>query len=694
MERFLGRSYHSLQEERRQRLENNQEEDEEEFIDYGGPHRHCYFCYSFTLCNMRNDTDQSCDFTTCSLGCGAIFHGCKMEEHLELCPNLTVPCLNAVNGCPKILPRRLLGVHLEICPASVIVCMAEWNRWPVFSSERKKNVPFRQSNPHAEPGQLDYDLAMRDQRMLRCLDTLPRETKIVLRNNLTRRFPAVPISSVSGKNEMMSKRKEVDPNNNSINNNTLHPEYDVDIGENFRKMEEQLMKQRQIMQEDLKSRLKGQKVPPKYWEFPELEKGNIHPHCANCFNIHCKYTHLNILAKAGEKVGCGMIDCKFGCGAIFHVCKTSEHQMICTRYGDVDTFDTIYRGKFKYHADGTKELLFLPTQTKKFKEQTKSKEPKDSIGDLFFGPGETANTQLHHKIKGKQIPNPPNISKKKDILTSSLHLDIRLEVETRLQPKHKAMYTFVCAQLFRRDEYQWHSKNVHDDILGGMNNWLEQRCPLASYGCGFSVRRMYPNFNQDYKSSNFVPFSTIIFSPSVESFGTTSLSATFPVRKQIEHKKKKKKPMSKTFSVPTKSIKNLHLTDLPFDVLYPIIDYLDSFSICNLAVTCSYLRYICCSLLDDRGCVSLKWERSIQDGKISWDVAYKQWFFSTAMDPIKGWMFHKDIGSISEHLKTCPYNVRTFHTNHEQKGKDPKWDILVKSLKQRLELKRRSEWFV
>ena len=30
-----------------------EERKDEEIIDYGGPHRHCYFCYSFTLCNMR-----------------------------------------------------------------------------------------------------------------------------------------------------------------------------------------------------------------------------------------------------------------------------------------------------------------------------------------------------------------------------------------------------------------------------------------------------------------------------------------------------------------------------------------------------------------------------------------------------------------------------------------------------------------
>ena len=52
------------------------------------------------------------------------------------------------------MQRKDQGVHLEKCPASVVICMAEWNRWPVYSSERKKHIPFRQSNPHAYEGQL------------------------------------------------------------------------------------------------------------------------------------------------------------------------------------------------------------------------------------------------------------------------------------------------------------------------------------------------------------------------------------------------------------------------------------------------------------------------------------------------------------------------------------------------------------
>ena len=50
-----------------------------------------------------------------------------------------------------------------------------------------------------------------------------------------------------------------------------------------------VVKQMKKWQDDLKERLKGREIPPKYWEFPELEKGNIHQnHCAHCINLICE----------------------------------------------------------------------------------------------------------------------------------------------------------------------------------------------------------------------------------------------------------------------------------------------------------------------------------------------------------------------------------------------------------------------
>lgn len=59
-----------------------------------------------------------------------------------------------------------MATHLPVCPASVVHCTMEWNRWPVYSKERRARVPFSQSNIHARCGQLDVALALRDQRVL------------------------------------------------------------------------------------------------------------------------------------------------------------------------------------------------------------------------------------------------------------------------------------------------------------------------------------------------------------------------------------------------------------------------------------------------------------------------------------------------------------------------------------------------
>ena len=69
---------------------------------------------------------------------------------------------------------------------------------------------------------------MRDQRMLRCLETLPRRTKIVLRNSLTRRYPAVPLPSTVTQN-----RHENDEDTKGDKCNNFSSDYDIDIGDNL-----------------------------------------------------------------------------------------------------------------------------------------------------------------------------------------------------------------------------------------------------------------------------------------------------------------------------------------------------------------------------------------------------------------------------------------------------------------------------
>ena len=57
-------------------------------------------------------------------------------------------------GCDLILARGKRNCHLLNCPANVIMCKAEWNRWPLYTIERRRHIPFRQINPRAKEGQL------------------------------------------------------------------------------------------------------------------------------------------------------------------------------------------------------------------------------------------------------------------------------------------------------------------------------------------------------------------------------------------------------------------------------------------------------------------------------------------------------------------------------------------------------------
>lgn len=230
---------------------------------------------------------------------------------------------------------------------------------------------------------------------------------------------------------------------------------------------------------------------------------------------------------------CNVIDCRWKCGARYHSCKSAEHSIICPCYEEVDEYEWMLRGVTNL------EVRF--EQVHKQRKKTKVKTPTlKPLNDFFQGPGEPA-------IKTCQkFPDPPQIPK--NLFGPRVWLDVRLETVTKLQAKPTPMYSFVCGQEFRRDEFADHCRVIHNDILGGMNNWLEHRCPLANYGCGFSHRRIYPGPDQ---------INTLIFSPAVESFGVTL-----------------RKPRSFTDS---KDNKAKTLTDLPYEILESILRYLDSF---------------------------------------------------------------------------------------------------------------------
>lgn len=181
----------------------------------------------------------------------------------------------------------------------------------------------------------------------------------------------------------------------------------------------------------------------------------------------------------------------------------------------------------------------------------------------------------------------------------TLRLDLVLECVARYQTKQRSMFTFVCGQLFRRDEFSSHFKNVHGDIHAGLNGWMEQRCPLAYYGCTYSQRRFCPSV-QGFR---------IIHDRHLGSFG---------VQPGL--------PLKTADGFPRKTLYSQgdQFSSLPFEVLQHVASFLDGFSLCQLSRASRTMRDVCASLLQMRGMVVLLWEKKRRDdGSPSWQITHK-----------------------------------------------------------------------
>ena len=177
---------------------------------------------------------------------------------------------------------------------------------------------------------------------------LSRKTRVALRNSLTRRHPAVPLPQtvVRGLGEEQGgggqEQSWLDLGDfGEVRGNKLTffvlKLYNVRNPVNILvvplagvKVETYLTKQMQRWQEDLDERIKDHEKPPRYWEFPELEKGNIHPHCSYCFRVDCRRT-LDSSDPPDDR-GCGVVKCRWECGALMHSCKLLEHKVSTSTY--------------------------------------------------------------------------------------------------------------------------------------------------------------------------------------------------------------------------------------------------------------------------------------------------------------------------------------------------------------------------
>jgi len=450
-----------------------------------------------------------------------------MEEHLLLCPNLKIPCINAVYGCPFNILRRNRGTHLKSCPASVIPCNIEWNRWPLCSQERKSQIPFAHINPQLKEEQLDVALAVRDQRMYDHWMKLPRTTRQIMRSPITPRHPPVPLVTTLWNPPCKKKLKSFSSEEGLIN---------TSLESTPRQSAER--SDASFVSTDDESPLGRRRKPP----------GLLQNICAQL-----------LINKNQQQVSSSNP-------------ATEENDTLSDISND-------FEGVSDLDSSFDVEDVVVSTDAK--------------------------------------VPTPPSL-----LLLTTLSLDLSIECIPHYLNKPKSMYTFVCAQDFRRDEYAWHYRNWHSEIHGGLDGWMEQRCPLARYGCSYARRRLYPMGKG----------SRVVFSSTVESFGIKYPQSTHSRDGDNE----------------------LSLSDLPFEVIRTIAAYLDSFSLCHFSLTCRLMRDVAGSLLPNRGMVIAQWEK-VSNG---WSHSSYRWRFSVAFNPIKKWGY-EDGQHLSNHMKKCPFNIKS-----------------------------------
>uniref|UniRef100_A0A8C2ZL80 F-box protein 40 n=1 Tax=Cyclopterus lumpus TaxID=8103 RepID=A0A8C2ZL80_CYCLU len=575
-------------------------------------HVHCDSCYS-RRCRARVEVSVCCALIPCRLHCGALFHLCKEEDHLLLCPNVRVPCLNAEYGCPLHLTRSSQAAHLQVCPASVVCCSMEWNRWPANDAHSYPNTELHKNLLRGrEQGRcLDLAMALKDQ------DLLFHSMKMrELFPELTQKEEDEDEVDVEYEQELTQEEREAIARDTEVN---------ADVLENYNTWERMF----------------------------SMEIGG----CRNAGEAAMAIRDQGLSKGGGEASDSGMDasasnTCRQGSSACF--ASSTSSSCLAERlkirefvYGSVEpmkiitvrTFTTpssfaarqsrIRNPSFykrEHRAVDTSDLGVMLEEMPVWEEVQASllcSLEKEQRGHLI---AESKCTDALLQDEGTQTYNFLSAPFRRETsladLTAAkpLELHLQLQVESVTSRHHKASsaFTFLCGHTFQRREYGKHYKNVHSDIQMGVNGWFEQRCPLAYLGCTYSQTRLQPSTHE----------------------------AT------VSYKRRGGRGGGGEDS----------LSSLPYEVLCHMARFLDSLSLSQLALVSQLMRQVSSSLLQERGMVTLRWEKkTYSHGGAKWRVKHTVWQFSTLFSPVDDWCF-QNVPSMSEHLKVCPCYERESRT--------------------------------
>ncbi|XP_038565348.1 F-box only protein 40-like [Micropterus salmoides] len=665
-------------------------------------HVHCDSCYS-RRCRAQVEVSVCCAVIPCRLHCGALFHLCKEEDHMLLCPNVRVPCLNAEYGCPVHLPRSSRAAHLQVCPASVVCCSMEWNRWPANDGLSNPNTALHENLflEREQGGCLDLAMALKDQDRLfhsikmkklfpELVQSVEEEEKEEERKEEERmkekqrqkkatmeKEAAERAAAKEASGQAWEPFNMFDVNTPDKKDNEDEDEVEVELtleereaiargsGVNADLLENYSAWERMFSMEMGGCRVaEGAAVANKGKELAKGRGNGLDTLTeediadtymgATASNTHKKVSSAYIASTSSSSCLAGNLKKKFVYGHL------EPMKIITVRTFKIPTSFSAKQSRIRNPGFYKRESQAVDTSDLgvALEEMPVWEEvqacllcslEKELRGHLI---AESVCTDGLLQDEGTQTYNFLSAPFRRntslaDLTTAKpleLHLQLQLESVTNRHHKASSAFTFLCGHTFQRREYGKHYKNIHSDIQMSLSGWFEQRCPLAYLGCTYSQRRLQPSTHEATVSYN-------------EDLGCFSLRPTIPVSLDVASQ-----PSRSTVNSSTTHRKHGSragggedsLSSLPYEVLCHMASFLDSLSLSQLALVSRLMRQVCSSLLQERGMVTLRWERkTYSHGGAKWRVNQRVWQFSTLFSPVDTWSF-QDVPSMSEHLKVCP----------------------------------------
>lgn len=614
-----------------------------------GHHDHCAKCHSI-YCQVPVQIGVSCVVIKCRKNCGATFHICKEEEHQLLCPNETVPCLNVVYGCPLTMLRHRLGKHLEVCPASVVCCSQDWNRWPVSETDLTfyKNIS---ESPQTEAN-LDVAMALRDQELLfrsikmkNVFPELMEEEDAVLQDVEVKNIPADEASCSLDCGEFTENGCAMEELSQE-ERDALAKSRDVEGIQNYSSWEKIFNKEmsgcKQTVKNLNKKEEKGKAKEEQESSNCQRETGDPRLGQENAAAapsmdgatglapwqdgvLERLSKEVNIAEYNMYLVHNGAMLINFGQLA---ACTPREKDFV---YGNLEPIEvqtlrsfnvpTSYRAKRRYLKDPAKKTQTrhqsvdtadlgvlvedLPkcdevsaTLLHSLEKELKGHIISESVGrdGLYVDTG----TQTY-SFASAPFKTDASLA---DVIADKPHgVHVRVEAEsvTRRHNKTSSAFSYMCGHFFRRDEYRSHFRNVHSDIQASLSGWFQQRCPLAYLGCAFTQTRFHPAGQQ----------ATIKFCKDVSAFVLQPEVPPFLCAGGNSLQKNGAPDLDP-------------LSSLPLEILQHVAGYLDSFTLSQLSQVSQLMREVCATLLQERGMVSLRWQKkTYSHGGSSWKCRKK-----------------------------------------------------------------------